>query len=1654
MPATVFMISDDSESPSLHGEEGPAEPQRNAYNVLRHATDDLAEDVIEEDYIDPMLPTISRNRTKSRGSRKKQPSIMDALKGHSKPQKRHATVGSTLRAGNPHSKHARPAKRKSVPRLGILDSRTLPSKDKQPDFLRVATRQARSRNDKARHSPQTKVFEMQDRRNAMEVLSVLADWRSGRLAHRQNEAEHKSPSAGALPLKELLYNQQKLPRPKCATPSTLKDLLARPSHSRSTRSVRPWQTRLAFEAQETLAGESTTAPSRFVAQNPNLTTSRPTANKALPGQLEELRRERPKVKHSSVLAQGLRKLHALDRAEQALREAPTNLMLARFMEQESLVASGANISVSIEEQQQAVSKPSPVRRRRRKRTPQRLGVIEADIDVPEDEHTSGRSSVAPAPHTTMPHTLEDLGPYGTYYTPDFDIIMLPVGIYFALTTFIGSSEFQTTLQTGSRDLDSQSLRSTSIELNGHKVDLSAWTESVSSFLSSYLIDCLSQSRATDSATGVRLIAMCLRRIIAYVATSLYFLDSPDRHSFLLYLASKVNWLIAEVDLVHTSGLPPKSAFLQVQTYLTVLAGQAYMISTKPTVDIKLKTELEALIRRLVKTTSQTIFCAGSLPFRDFHARAHSSNFLECGIGCEDVEVECVVVIHRLLPHLGIAGLDLTSFVNAISLRCDLSMCTRVSVFDRTWQDILSILPLLVIDEAGFLTASDHAASELGTIEAVDSLLSAVFKLYQKHLCELSRPINPYVRASLARFFNMARKWGWRRCESSLSTVFDFFARNGFALLKNEEGLDSVKFLKELDKRNMPILEVGDRSFDIFLKALFVGLHGLRECLPERKIRNIAWRFIPNHGRQYEKDRSLTSADVQALRNTHDLLSVLYAASPAGYRPNLDFICNLVDFSRSHAEVCKLNVRTWANLVRFQLSTDESMEALEPFIRWYSDMLGKLLQQYQQARLEAQAHLSEGAQISDTLVEITIAKNQMQVANMLILCLTAASEVVQHARQPDSAFFLFRRLPVADILTLFGSENLRHNNLLITALETYEVIFQRLRNSVSARRVEIERTTIYDDSQDFGDFPDLDDFEDITIVADPVTTDETELVNPVQQLLSNCFGTESGVDDRLLTKLVDVWVLACDVLVHKQHKAWNYFLNPQSSGSWNQLRHTDSKRKYLPYFTAAVVNCAPEVLETDGQIIISSWLISLMERESMMKYQHQLTSLLLNASSNHPLLVNAPFVRDRASSKYTISLAELTQRRIALLSNVLANMRTSFEASFLNSTGDFQHLRNEYQELVKTMMSAMKNNYQEVQQGAMVKGAYVEFVQAVIGDMQQYVGDICPIDRFFTDSSVFPLPATDPTYVVGRLRGYGLKANDLGEQKKLAIFFQAICERAALDNQQSYLIQQLEQAVSTTREGGISPRQTLRGLLLSGIFPAYTESMFSSACGWILAVPIMEALTHILEEIFSCFSLSNEHSMQAVTAMLVDVLMSLRHAVAPLVNDPMLLLQPCFLATLSLVYSVVRVSSSLVDYIHRFSQSAGTAVECIRFFGRFGEYVNSRIQAGDNYDELPLLEHCIDHTLDSQYASIRTFCRDELERTMRNNWSKHEDVYYIVRGSSTRQVMLEVGSLEEETQGLVFSIGQCKEAQSRIPTFRDERPWRALEVRSKAVDVMI
>lgn len=1289
---TVHEISDDSD-PAPSKSVATSQPSlRNAFDVLHHTSSRVnagTQDIQEEDFVDAMLPATTRHRTKGTG-RKRQTRLTDVID---------RTSWSTSSRNGPanggkqsHRTGGTRMPRRQIPRLSVLDSKSLPTRSDQPDFLKVATRQARSGQAKARHSPRNKIILMQDKRNDAEVKEVLIDWRKGRIHPRDTASISSARRVGRPPsVRERSHQQTRLPSPVTVRLSTLQELLSKPQpRVLAMSSTRKRQSRLDMD--------TTPHPSEDVGKRSEPTRRRPSTGErqrqgggtAMPGQLEEVRLERTLPTYRSGFDNDLRAMRRAAHIDQTKQRAPSNIVLERYLEDTTIPMVPEQNDV---EDNTVRPQALPIRRRPRKRTPQRLHVDEADIDVVTSTSMVSTPSHDTATRQTSSRTIEGLGPFGTYYTPDFDIKPLPVGTCFASSTFIGSGEFEKALAVNTRDMDSPIFQRTAITIDQKVLQLSSWTEEASTQFSELFSNCIKQYHSLKLSTGVTSSAqasMCLRKLVHHISTTLYFLDSIDRSSFLNSLATKVEHFLQELEVSTLTSASLNVATLEVDLlkYVAVLVGQGYLLCESHMVSPELKQIFAQLSQRTVSMSARRLFENGLVQLWALHQRATSSSFIEAGIGSDGHEAESIVVHHHLLSRLALPGFSFTHFINTGLAQQSLTTSTKVSIFDRTWHDLFAILPLLSLDESGVLVRSGRAIGDLGTLDAVKEILSAVFELYRTHIFELSRPINSYVRATLHRCLQLIRTWNWCRCEAALSTIFDFFARDGFALLKNEEGANTPHFLKELDKGVMPALETADRSFDIFLKALYVGLHNLRSAMPDKKIRNIAWRFIPNHGRQHGKDSSLKPADLQALRNTHDLLCVLYAASPAGFRPNLDLLRNLANFTNSHSEICKVNIRSWANLARFQLSTAEGTASLTPFIAWYNDMITKLIQQHRQARLEAQAQLeassANGVQLAKSLVESTIASNQRQIDGILVMALVALRDVVRHANEDGLAIALFEQVALTDVLALFGSKDTRITNVLITTLEAYQAAYQRIRHpSIQPARLLTPQQS--EDSQDFGDFPDMDDIDDVTITGDTQhQAIDPALTEPVQQLLSNCFGTESNVDDNLLMKVVDVWVEACNLLVFKQQRSWSYFLSPQSSGSWNQLRDTDLKRKYFPYYITTILDIAPSVIEVNSNITISAWLVSLVERESTLKYQHRLTAALLNACSNHPLLSNLPFVKDTTSGRYEISLAELGQRRVAVLSSIFSSMRTCLESSFITSTSNTQQLRHEYQDLLQQL----------------------------------------------------------------------------------------------------------------------------------------------------------------------------------------------------------------------------------------------------------------------------------------------------------------------------------------------------------------------------------
>jgi len=348
-----------------------------------------------------------------------------------------------------------------------------------------------------------------------------------------------------------------------------------------------------------------------------------------------------------------------------------------------------------------------------------------------------------------------------------------------------------------------------------------------------------------------------------------------------------------------------------------------------------------------------------------------------------------------------------------------------------------------------------------------------------------------------------------------------------------------------------------------------------------------------------------------------------------------------------------------------------------------------------------------------------------------------------------------------------------------------------------------------------------------------------------------------------------------------------------------------------------------------------------------------------------------------------------------------------------------------------MMSAMKSNYLELQHGQhghrseTVNGAYVTFVQQVVELFQQYTTDICPVDKFFTDSAAFPLPAADPTYVIGRLRGYGARMSDAGTVKKLAIFSQSVAERAAVDGQQAYLVSQFCAAASRNYERGEGQQPSLRSVLLQIVFPGYIEAVLKTSCGWILGKPILLSCITMLENLVYGFSVTDKASAEAALDTLTSILATLHQTVELVVNHSGLLEQAHILMMVALFFQAVAASISSLDYIQRHHGGAKAALTCIDFFASFADFVASMI-CGEEDVPAPYTPDEISLPY-SPFMAIRTSCAASLNEALCNKWKREGEAYFVTYGSTRKQVPVQLGSVEVEQTRVLVAIEEFRAA---------------------------
>lgn len=1543
-------------------------------------------EVDEYDEIDDMLPTNGRAHFREPGSKKKQsklPSTFTRTKSSSNRaqlgQKRKAPVHPTAQKST--SRHEpgasikrKPAAKKPKPvKLSILDATTTndpksPRAISRPQFVRLAARQARNRPDHGRHSPSNKDIRLATREDTQDALEPLLSWRAGNLSRswiplpqdtrpddsvRNDEdtmIEELNDQENSVITSSPQHRRPGQPRPLMGTkPRQSRQLSEKdnPARKRTARDL------LRANQRKLLERDHRMRPAQLesVAQSTHLDLD-PLTFAAPPSRLMEIfardRRDQPASKF---------RLERFLKDKGDLPEVP----VPNQSENPDTNMTGIDNVVSHARIRKRLARRIDVETTRFRQPNEPLPADVPSVSAQDPENINSDNPPAKA-------ILQGLGPFGTRYPTDFDVRPLEIGTYFATGTFVGSGDFNDCLTLRGRDLDVPAGRIT-VEVVGRSLHWSAWNEDVSAGLSSILSACTEDLHSVGEyeSTEMRQTAIgdttarfnyFLRSIVRYLSGCLHFLDPIDRSSSLSRLSRFVDEFVdmVEVETIILRSLSDVRTHIErfvidSLSYLLCMTVQLVRISQHPAADVKMQTLLVEECVRLSTKIMAAALPTRLIPVREFLEAHREHARRESGIQAQDVAITSIVIVNHALTTVN-ASTKLSDIISTHLGRSIMKTC-NIHSLDQVWYDAFCLQPLLEIDAKGIFRPRSRFQSANDNWNLIKVLLQRMFELYPATSKARSPTLNDYVRACLARVYHLITRWGWRRCETALSTIYDFFAGNNLSQLYKEEGKGSPRFLENLDKSPTIELEVSDCAFHIFLKLLVVGLRSLQEVLPKNKVRGFAWRFIPNHGRTYRKEQEVTHIALNALRNHHDLLCTLYWVMPSDCGPRLQMIKDLVDHDNSHREACRLSVHAWGMLARYLLSQSEPFNDQDVLGSWYRDMISTTISQYRLARSEAEAQYTAArsrgsSEITPEMLEMTITANQRSIFAILQDLLLAMRNAVRISKSWSAVRNVFEQSNVIELLKLFDMDQPRLSVAIVQALDIVDELL--VAKARLCKSIQQESQPVSDDSQEYGDWSFMDEVIEEPENSEPKTSEVAFLQEPLASLLSTCFGSEKSPDDALLKKIVDVWVATAQHLIKENVLDWSSFLDVYSTSSWFQLRETEQRHKYTCYFLASVIKSDRSSLTNHRTLFMKAWFVALFERESKLKFQHRLTSSLLEKATSEPLLHNLPFAANHETGEYRITLAEFRERRISLISSVLSNMHTSLN-SFHSST--MLGSKREYVDMLKAAMQHMRSTYEQLQNMSgrlggssydTLKGAYVEFVQSIISLMQQYTSEICPIDPFFVDSAAFPLPLDDPTYVKAKLKSYDSKLQDSRARKQLAVFVQTVSERAASENQQPYLIRQMHDALIGDASRG------LRSVVLTVLLPAYIHCSKTFTPGSVLALPLIQSSAVVIYDMIYDLDLADGKAVDSDVDAITSILTTAHQFAMSIPSQPTLQ-HVGSLRLLAAIFHLAEQSLSFVEYIYRTTGKGSGAMESLRRLMAFGEEFSIHVM--DPFADVPI-----------------------------------------------------------------------------------------------------
>ena len=1148
----------------------------------------LDDDIImEDDKIDAMLPKPSRkkqttlNISRTRKHRQDREIWTESTRDRRGNSDRYrvstthlkAVVQQRPSAPGPKRTGAKPPKPR-VPYISVVDVykyQKAATHLSPPQFLKIAHRSAKKRVYQAHGDPERKLFVLETENDTKEVQSVVRQWREGTLdfvayAHRlQAEQSDQATTNDGMGKGGSRGDAHTTPK----SPGTLSSIpLGR--HPAATYPHGRHQTTLpTINIPIVVAGGSCKPPLKNPLR-PRQTILKPAT---VPAQAQALSGEFHH-KSASIKRAPTPLIDILRKQRPARPTGFRHPALGKFLQDGDLVVSPLAQLRKERKRIQSDTDPVPlsaprtigppysaptrlsIHRARRKNTPQRIDADTRERRQPPTEHIP-ISDEEPIQIDPMPCgqgksiSITGFAPYGARYSVNFDTHPLKPGTIFNAETFIGGTGLSKALSTSPAHVRSFCTRTATYVFSDQTFNWGAYRDGIATEFEGIMekiLDGIDKvfERPPHEDVNTHFFASKIYSFYQfcsnYIADVLQFTDAVDLVSFgqrflrvLHNCSARVSTAFSNVVGKTDSALPSTKLGIQTQWFILLLAFQIDRLCIGAGHDVRRSLTLHDSIGEFSRSLISRLCRCGIDVVRQSYEDQCLRNRFERGIGGEGYVLEAWVIAIHTLDRLSSPSITFWGTLNSELHSDELAKVTDIGIYERCWRIMFSLLPLFQFDPQGIAAQPGKREHQVVENWELPKRLASIFFLHYKHNGD-KPTVNDYCRIIYTRTHHLITKWGWINPESMIATLFSFFASNSLPNLRNEQDHGSPLFLQQLDKQPSLATEESDRCFHLLLKIIAVGLNSMKTTSPLKKIRNYVFRLMPNHRRQYPKEEDLSIEHLTALRNHHDLLSVLYWASPPGCRPPVSAMRDLVDPRSSHIQACAVSVRAWSYLVRFQLHTEEDIAQLTPLMDWYEDITEQILAQHNTCRAEATKQFNierdkDNFEISEADLEDNIRRNHRQLEGLLLEAARALCAVMSGIKgKVPSAMKL---LTPAATGILFSSFNKISYKLVMEGLEVVTLYLNSCQYTAAPpMQPEFILDQASEESQDYGDWSGM---EDLALAGEMKAAGQHMIAvvyEPLLRMVSSALGADQQPSDILLLKAIDTWVRVAGFLVQQ------------------------------------------------------------------------------------------------------------------------------------------------------------------------------------------------------------------------------------------------------------------------------------------------------------------------------------------------------------------------------------------------------------------------------------------------------------------------------------------------------------------------------------------